>query len=105
MKAYVRVAWIGPNLNHKFISNNTYYPGPHGMRSILIFHWWPSVLLEPFDFQSVAFSPCIDSSVVSNAVGCFALLDDTIPRASWFLASFQYREYKKNALLNMGIIF
>ncbi|XP_069989042.1 uncharacterized protein [Penaeus vannamei] len=63
MKAYVRVAWIGPNLNHKFISNNTYYPGPHGMRSILIFHWWPSVLLEPFDFQSVAFSPCIDSSV------------------------------------------
>ncbi|XP_068222670.1 uncharacterized protein [Palaemon carinicauda] len=62
MKAYVKVAWLGPNLNHEFIKSNTNLRN----RSVLIFHWWPSVLLEPFNFTSVGFAPCIDSSYKSD---------------------------------------
>nr|XP_045607313.1 atrial natriuretic peptide receptor 2-like isoform X2 [Procambarus clarkii] len=62
MKAYVRVVWIGPNLDHKFVQRNSHIPG-HDERSILIFHWRPSVLLQPFDFVSVSFPPCIDRTV------------------------------------------
>lgn len=64
MKAFVRVAWIGPNLDHEFIRQNSHIQGTDA-RSVLIFHWWPSILLEQFDFISVAFPPCIDSTVVS----------------------------------------
>ncbi|XP_042206983.1 receptor-type guanylate cyclase gcy-1-like isoform X2 [Homarus americanus] len=68
MKAYVIVSWIGPNLNHKFIKNNSDLSGLEGEeeRSILIFHWWPSVLLQPFDFISVSFPPCIDRTIKAD---------------------------------------
>ncbi|KAK7047733.1 hypothetical protein SK128_014579, partial [Halocaridina rubra] len=61
MEAYVRVAWIGPNLDHTFIERNMHLKGSD-RRSVLIFHWWPSILLQPFNFTPVGFAPCIDSS-------------------------------------------
>ncbi|KAK3852727.1 hypothetical protein Pcinc_040697 [Petrolisthes cinctipes] len=65
MKAYVQVAYIGPHLDHDFIRANINLPGSHP-RSVLIFHWWPSVLLEPFQFTSVSFPPCIDSTALGD---------------------------------------
>ncbi|XP_071549817.1 uncharacterized protein [Panulirus ornatus] len=65
MKAFVKVVWIGPNLDHEFIRHNSYLHGTDA-RSVLIFHWSPSILLEQFNFISVAFPPCIDSTVMTD---------------------------------------
>lgn len=71
MKAYTRVAYIGPHLDHDFLKANLKLPGQGITRSVLVFHWWPSVLLQPFNFTSVSFPPCIDSSQVSGSPSTF----------------------------------
>ncbi|XP_050730099.1 uncharacterized protein LOC127005358 isoform X3 [Eriocheir sinensis] len=72
MKAFVRVAYIGPHLDHNFLRANMMFPKYQGiLRSVLVFHWWPSVLLQPFNFTSVSFQPCIDSSQFADAAAAF----------------------------------
>lgn len=61
---YVQVAYFGDNLNEELIRNNLQLSDG---RSILLFHWTPSVLLQNFDLTNVAFPDCrIDVRIISQ---------------------------------------
>lgn len=65
---YVRIAWLGPNLNTEFVRSNLRYPGG---RSILFYHYTPDVLLRPFDLTTVAFPSCADHIEVTYHLNFF----------------------------------
>ena len=52
---YVKVVWLGSNLNETFIEKNKNY---RGNRSILFHHWWPDILSSKHDLTSVSFPEC-----------------------------------------------
>ncbi|CAL4076058.1 unnamed protein product [Meganyctiphanes norvegica] len=67
LKMYVKVVWIGPNLNKEFL-DKIWSPSMLN-HSALVFHWVPSILLQPYSTMSVSFPPCADNSYTHTRVG------------------------------------
>uniref|UniRef100_A0A6A7G3L5 Gamma-aminobutyric acid type B receptor subunit 2 n=4 Tax=Hirondellea gigas TaxID=1518452 RepID=A0A6A7G3L5_9CRUS len=52
---YVQVAFLGPHLNAELVNR---YLELNDSRSILLYHWTPSVLLQQHEYSSVSFPDC-----------------------------------------------
>ncbi|XP_047475227.1 atrial natriuretic peptide receptor 2-like isoform X2 [Penaeus chinensis] len=60
----VRVAWIGPNLNHQFLCT---FRSP---KPLMFFDWWPNQLSNLEEFMPVSFPPCSSYKGMNSSYLC-----------------------------------
>lgn len=60
----VRVAWIGPNLNHQFLCT---FRNP---KPLMFFDWWPNQLSNLEEFMPVSFPPCSSYKGMNSSYLC-----------------------------------